>query len=316
MDTWFIVLNPAAGGGKVKKAWPAIEAELNKLGVDFTANFTIAPGHASSMIRDAVGAGFRKFIAVGGDGTNFEAINGLMSQQVVEPKTLTYALLPVGTGNDWIKTHKIPVDWRKWLPQIFSSPSRSHDIGHLSYLGKNGPENCYYINIAGFCYDAFVVRAMSMVTPRPKGKLAYLWWIIRCLFQYKLSPCSVVFNGKSVEQKCYTINAGICKYSGGGMQFVPQADPSDGLIGLTIAGEVSKWNVIKSTPKFFSGKLASHPQIELYQSTEIEIKSLSKDKIYVEADGEFLGEAPVKIRILPSALSIVLPAKASAQQLR
>lgn len=93
------------------------------------------------------------------------------------------------------------------------------------------------------------------------------------------------------------------------MQFVPQALPDDGLIGLTIAGEVSKWNVIKSTPKFFSGKIANHPQIKLYQSTEIEIKPLGDDKIYVEADGEFLGEAPVKIRILPSALSIVLPAK-------
>jgi YegS/Rv2252/BmrU family lipid kinase len=309
MDTWFIVLNPAAGGGKVKKTWPLIEAELNKLGIDFSANFTIAPGHATSMVREAINAGFRKFIAVGGDGTNHEAINGLMSQKIIDPKALTYALLPVGTGNDWIRTHQIPVNWRKWLPQIFHTTSRLHDIGVLAFQGQEGLENRYFINIAGFCYDAFVVRAMSLITPRPKGKLAYLWWVIRCLFQYQPGPCRIDFNGQKVEQKCYTINAGICKYSGGGMQFVPQALPDDGLIGLTIAGEVSKWNVIKSTPKFFSGKIANHPQIKLYQSTEIEIKPLGDDKIYVEADGEFLGEAPVKIRILPSALSIILPAK-------
>jgi diacylglycerol kinase (ATP) len=310
MDTWFIVLNPAAGGGKVKKTWPSIEAELNKLGVDFTANFTIAPGHATSMIRDAINAGFRKFIAVGGDGTNHEAINGLLSQEIIDPKALTYALLPVGTGNDWIKTHHIPVNWRKWLPQIFQSSSRPHDVGFLEYQGSQGLEQRYFINIAGFCYDAFVVRAMSLVIPRPKGKLAYLWWIIRCLFQYQPSLCSIHFDGQTVEQKCYTINAGICKYSGGGMQFVPQASPDDGLIGLTIAGDVSKWNVIKSTPQFYSGKLENHPHVKLYQSTEIAIHSLSEQKVYLEADGEFLGEAPVKIRILPAALSIILPAKA------
>lgn len=307
MPKWFIIANPAAGGGLVQKNWAAIEAELQKLQVAYVANFTIGPGHAITMVQEALSAGYRHILAIGGDGTNHEVVNGLMLQRTVTATEVHYGLLPIGTGNDWSRMYGIPNNWREWLPQLFDAPTRLQDVGVVNFWSNGQRLERFFTNVAGLCYDAFVVKTMLENQVKTNNRFVYLWWILRCLFGFTPPPCKVSFNGEVVEQACYTINIGICKYSGGGMQFVPQAVPDDGLLGLTIAGKISKLGVIAATPQFYAGTIGEHPCVDLYQSKEVLVEAASAALVFVEADGEFLGECPATFNITEKAIRIIVP---------
>lgn len=308
MPNWFIIANPAAGGGLVQKNWPAIEAELQKLNISYVSNFTIGPGHAITMVQEALNAGYRHIIAIGGDGTNHEVVNGLMLQKTVPATEVHYGLLPVGTGNDWRRMYGIPNNWQEWLPQLFTAPSRLQDVGVASFWSAGQKLERFFTNVAGLCYDAFVVKTMLENQVKPHNRFVYLGWILRCLFRYTPPPCKISFEDQVVVQPCYTINIGICKYSGGGMQFAPQAVPDDGLLGLTIAGKLSKLEVIAATPRFYAGTVGEHPKVDLYQTREVAVEAAGAAPVFVEADGEFLGECPALFKIIEKAIRIIVPA--------
>jgi YegS/Rv2252/BmrU family lipid kinase len=307
MPTWFIIANPAAGSGMVRRIWPEIEKKLQELGWEFVYRFTEAQGHASALVHEAAEAGYRQIMAIGGDGTNHEVVNGIMTQHAAPSTDFLYTLLPVGTGNDWIKMYGIPNNWRKWLEKIPQAVTRWQDIGKVSYLAAGQTHERFFTNVAGLSYDAFVVEAIESNKHKVTNRFLYLWWIIKCLFQFKLPRARIEFNGEVVEDLCYTINIGICKYSGGGMQFAPHAIPDDGLLALTIARKVPRWQVITNTPRFYSGTLDRHPQITIHQTEQVTVNSVGNDTVLVEADGEFLGETPAVFTIIKKALNILGP---------
>ena len=100
---WFIIVNPAAGGGAAKRLWLRIERDLQAQGFSYSVRFTERKMHAVELVEEAVARGYRKFLAVGGDGTVHEVANGILSQEFVPSREIGLALLPVGTGNDWAK---------------------------------------------------------------------------------------------------------------------------------------------------------------------------------------------------------------------
>jgi diacylglycerol kinase family enzyme len=126
----------------------------------------------------------------------------------------------------------------------------------------------------------------------------------------------VTFDGRTEEDHFYTINAGICRYSGGGMQLVPHARPDDGLLALTLARRISKLEVLLVTPLFYAGKIGWHPAVSMCQAKEILVEGLNGDSVLVEADGEFLGEGPERLGLREKALRVVVtPAPAGDFQL-
>ena len=117
----------------------------------------------------------------------------------------------------------------------------------------------------------------------------------------------ITYDGNVVEDDFYTINIGICRYSGGGMQFVPHAVHNDGLFALTMAQYMPKWQVFTATPYFYNGKLADHPKVSVAKAKSIKVEDLGGKPTLVEVDGEFLGGTPVEFSILEGALKIVVP---------
>ena len=252
----------------------------------------------------------RHILAVGGDGTNNEVINGILSQTSAAPAEITYALLPIGTGNDWIKTHGIPKSFEAWLSYFKAGKTKLQDIGLVQYADFHQKEQVrqrYFINVAGMAYDGFIAKALEDQEQKISNPLIYLWFVFKCLFSYKLKKARVQYNGKVYENYCYIINVGICKYSGGGMQLVPHAIPDDGLLALTIAGKLSKLAVIMNTPRFYTGSIGKHSKVETHQSQNIVVEALGEEEILLEADGEFLGTTPARYTILPNALRIIAP---------
>lgn len=302
-----MIVNPRAGNGAVEKQWPRVRTLLEHHLAATDVQFTEGPGHAIALVEKAIAAGYRQILAVGGDGTNHEAINGIIRQQTCPSTDLMYGLIPIGTGNDWRRTYRIPRKPGKWIPQIARQETVFQDVGKLTYVSDSGEQIRYFTNVAGLAYDGFIARYAGENPGRIANKFGYLLAVVRCLFQYELQKARVEFNDRRIEKDCYTINAGICPYSGGGMRLVPHARPNDGLLALTIAGPVSKLGVLLNTPRFYNGRLHRHPKVDLFQTEHIQISSLDRRPIPVEADGEFLGYTPVQIEIIPRALRILVP---------
>jgi YegS/Rv2252/BmrU family lipid kinase len=306
-QNWCFIVNPAGGGGWVKKRWPDLAKQLQSAGVEFEARFTKHPWHAAELVAEAIAQGFRQVVAVGGDGTAHEVVNGIFSQKTCPPEEVTFALLPVGTGNDWVKTHHIPRNFSRWLTCFQKGRTTFQDIGSLTFQSGGETQHRFFLNVAGLSYDGYVVKKTSEQSARLPSAIHYMWAMVRYLFAFRLPPARVIFDEKKLEGKFYTINIGICRYSGGGMQLVPQAVTDDGRLALTVARKIPKLMVLLSSPLFYLGKIGWHPQASLFTTEKVEVEPLSEMPVYVEADGEYLGEAPVRVEVLKRKLKIVVP---------
>ena len=306
-QTWFVIANPTAGNGTVRRHWDKTAKFLRENGLKFEVVFTKKKGHATQQAQEAIEAGYRKIIAVGGDGTANEVVNGIFLQQACPASQITFSLLPFGTGNDWIRTHRIPRKLNEWVSFIKRGKTTFQDIGLVTYFKEGQPHQRYFINVAGLAYDAFVLKKIKNHKFLTSSKLLYNIFVFGCLWQYRLTKARLIFDEQIVEDFFYTINAGICRYSGGGLQIVPHALPDDGKLALTFAGNISKWSILRALPLFFNGKIHRHPSVHIYQVKHIKIETLCSTTTFLEVDGEFLGETPVEISILEKALIIIAP---------
>lgn len=301
---WYIIANPAAGNGAAGRRWPDIEQVLQELGFSYTVKFTEYRGHAIRLVEDAVLKGLRYFLGLGGDGTNHEIANGILSQTIVPTTDITYALLPIGTGNDWARMYDIPQDPKLRLQRLQKGETVLQDAGKVNYLKEGQAAERFFINIAGLAYDAFIARQLDK--HRFINRMQYLLMVGQYLFQYQLTPARLRFNDQVVEDHFYTINVGICRYSGGGMQLVPHAVPDDGLFALTFARRLPKWEVLLQTPRFYNGTILNHPKISGFQTAHLRVEHIGDVPTLLEADGEFLGETPAEFFILEKALRMAL----------
>lgn len=302
---WHIIVNPAANKGRVSRLWPAFEALLQELGFAYSAYFTKGRGDAMDIVDRVALQGGRYILGLGGDGTNHELVNGIMRQQHCPSTEIHYALMPMGTGNDWARTYDTPTNMRARLLRLQHPEFRHQDVGLAHFIRNGVPGERYFVNVAGMAYDGYIGQQLE--TRPVKNKLDYLLRVAQHLFEYKLSKARIHFDGRSAEDYFYTINIGLCRYSGGGMQFVPQAVPDDGLFALTYAGKLSKVDVLLQTPRFYNGSLLKHPKVEGHQAEDIVVEHLEGHKpTLLEADGEFLGETPVKFTLLKRALKLAI----------
>lgn len=303
---WHIIANPVAGSGAVQRRWPLIEKTLQELGFDYTVQFTRERGHAIRLVEDAVLRGGRYFLAVGGDGTNHEVVNGIFQQNFVDPRELTYALLPVGTGNDWAREYGIPHDPHTRLRRLLEGKTRWQDIGKVHYQTTEGARERFFVNVAGMAYDAFIARKMDEQHRKP-ARFVYLLMVAKYLFDYQLIPARILFDDEVVNDVFYTINVGLCRYSGGGMQLVPHAVPDDGLLALTFARQLPKLEVLLQTRRFYNRTILQHPKITGRQVKALRVEHAEGGPpTLLEADGEFLGETPAEFFILEKALRVAL----------
>jgi len=304
---WWIILNPAAGNGKAGKLTNDIQRLLKENNFTFTLVETEYHQHAIELVASGIQKGFRQIMAIGGDGTNNEVINGILQQQQIPSTDILYTLLPLGTGNDWIKTHGIPNNYKKWILKIPSAQVVQQDIGLVTYHNNGKKEQRYFANVAGLAYDAYLTKVKAERSPKILPAIYYLWLVLVYLFKYKLKKAKMCFDGEEVEDLFYTINIGICRYSGGGMQFVPHAVSDDGRFALTMARQVSKLDVLLYTPNIFAGKLAKHDLVTEHFAKSIRVESVGEEPTMVEVDGEYLGETPVEFFMMELGLCFLCP---------
>lgn len=304
---WHIIINPSAGNGKAGQQIPAIKSALEKAGLPYKMHLSERGWHCAELAQTAIENGARKIVAVGGDGTGHEIMNGIFNQKSVPTSDITFGFIPIGTGNDWVKTHKIPRNIEQNIAILKAEKTTFQDIGLVDYLTEdNQVAQRYFLNVAGMAYDGFVAKISNQERRKVTSALHYYLLIFKCLFKYTTKHGRLILEDKTIEQKFYTINVGLCRYSGGGMQFTPHAVPNDGFFAVTGVKAMSRLGVLFATA-FLYGHIGKHPKAYLTKSKTVKVEPMHDGETLLELDGEFVGKAPVTFTLLEKSLKIVVP---------
>jgi diacylglycerol kinase (ATP) len=297
-----VIVNPAAGGGKTAKKWPAIMGMLKGLGVDFEHDVTEAPGHAIELAKSAVQNGYKLVVSVGGDGTIHEVVNGI--HEAGGMADVAVGIINTGTGADYIRTIGVPRRHKEACERLLGTDRRTVDLGVVEYTHGNRPTKRLFVNFAGLGFDAEVVRATTEKFKAMGDVASYLMGLFSTLFSYHNRDVAIEVDGELGERKICTVLLNNGRYVGGGMLSAPDANPGDGFFDLVIIDDISKPDLIVSIPRIYRGTHLTHPKVTLMRAREVAIKP--SVRMAVQADGELLGEAPARFSILPAALKVVV----------
>jgi len=308
MDQWLIVVNPKSGKGKGAKLLDRLDGLLANENIAFETFITTGKDSAILGVKKYIQQGGRKIICVGGDGTLGEVVNGVMQNDNVGSSEIKIALLPNGTGNDWARTWGIPDDAESCLKLIKAGKIKEVDLGRVSFNKGNTVEYRYFINMAGFGFDAAVAReALQTHFMGYRGNtVVYLLALIKTAFFYKKSDAVIIINNHS---KSFADVFSVClangRYHGGGYLQAPEADPSDGLLHATIISGISTWGVFKNIKNLYDGSFVNDPAVTIEKGESFRIES--SVPIDVEIDGELLAYPFEEIGIVPKAIQFIIP---------
>ncbi|MGN0189379.1 MAG: diacylglycerol/lipid kinase family protein, partial [Candidatus Cryptobacteroides sp.] len=268
---WFTVINPHAGSGRTLHEWHRADGLLKEKGVDFIVNMTDCKYHATEMTYEAAKKGYRRFMSVGGDGTLHETLDGIM-QFLSESDSLgchiplsdfTLSVIPIGSGNDWIRSHGIPKNLETVISLIAGESFALQDIVRVSRMGLGegaAPvKPSYMVNVGGIGLDARVCERVNRKKDQGRsGKLLYIEALIYNILHYEASDFVVECDSEKVfEGKMYSLALGIGKYSGGGMRQTPEAVTDDGLLDVTVIPRFGLLRIAIEAFKLFNGKFLS-----------------------------------------------------------
>lgn len=300
---WGLIVNPNAGSGKCQKNWPTIQKLIKRSKIDYEVVFTERRGHAIELTKQFIEKGFRKLIIVGGDGTLNEVVNGVFTQDKVDPKSMTLGMIPVGTGNDWCRTFQVPTRYIDAIKLIRDEKTVVQDIGLVDFHNNAAPDR-YFANVAGIGFDANVAHAANKLKDQGKGNaLSYMLILLKTLLKYNSKLMQLKIGEQAnYKERMFSIGIGIGKYNGGGMKQLPNAIVNDGLLDVTVIKKIKKWTVIKELKNLYDGTFLSHPKVDAWQDTTV---SFAENQLKIETDGESIGEGPRNFSILPKALRVV-----------
>lgn len=274
------------------------------------AHSTPAEGMAT-LAEAAVRSGKTHLVGVGGDGTHHDILNGIVRAGGL--KAVTYAPLPLGTGNDWVRTLRTPRGPTAWLEMLLRRNLMHHRIGRLACTplvaaatasAPGAPAVSCFLNVAGMAYDAEVVRRSEKA--RWKHRLLYPLLTLLYLKDFEPPTVTISYDGNTVTCPVHTVNFGIGRYNGGGMRLVPQADPTAETLALTFARRLPVWKILLSSWRFYTPTIGELAEVTTTHAREISITPVAGTTL-LEADGELLGGAPVTATLLGESLRVVVP---------
>ncbi len=305
MKRYYLIVNPIAGKGAARKSIPEIEEKLKALEIDYDLVLTEYPGHAILLAEEAGSNGYATVVAVGGDGTANEVINGLMRAAQSGQLTSNLAILPVGRGNDFSFGMGVPQDLDSACRLLVAGKTRKIDIGFVK--GGDYPEGRYFGNGVGIGFDTIVGFEAAKLPPFISGIPAYLIAAVKTIFLFFNAPDLILdIDGQIIEQPCLLVSLMNGRRMGGSFMFAPESQSDDGKLNLCIARQVTRWQVLGLFPKVMSGTQASHPAIQMPIGENGKIRAVT-GVLPVHADGETICEAghELEVSIIKQKLQMV-----------
>jgi diacylglycerol kinase (ATP) len=293
------VVNPAAGGGRCRKlVGPALD-RLRAGGISVEVVETGGPGHAAQIARAAYAQGRSHFIAVGGDGTSYEIVNGLFPQAASATRP-TLAFLPLGTGNSFLREFSDRgVEYA--IEALLARRAQTCDVLRMQHAGGV----IHYINLlsVGFAADVATLRARRF---RAWGELGYQASIFISLTRMRRRPFPLRIDGKREldRRPCLFLTFNNSKFTGGTMMIAPKAEVNDGLIEYVRWGPIGRVELVRKLPTLYDGTHINHPLAERYAAKRIDFELDSPVDVMV--DGEVMSIQCQVLDVLPSALNVVV----------
>ncbi len=305
-ESWMVIVNPKAGSGKGLKDWPVISNQMYNSGLKFTCVFTEHKFHAIELTVSAINKGYRHIVAVGGDGTIHEVVNGIFIQKAVPTTDIFLAVIPTGTGNDWIRMYGISSTYSEAVEALVQKRTVLQDVGRVEFLETRVPHVRYMANVAGLGFDAIVNLKYNNLKDEGKySKNLYLRSTFNTLLRFRNNHFDIKVDGKPFYSGMVFSGAvGIGRFNGGGMQQTPNAAIDDGLLDLTIIKDIPKLKVIRNFKLLYSGKIYTLPEVDYTQCRTIEIATEPETRI--EIDGEAVGTSPFKFALVPKSIKVVV----------
>ena len=298
-----LIVNPEAANGAVGKNWPRMRDFLHSEGARFDAVFTEEPGHATQLARQALDDGYRTIVAVGGDGTVNEVINGLVEEGGVDPE-VALGIIPWGTGADFARMLGIPRDYMEACRHLLRSEPRPVDLGRITCLREGQEVERYFINAAGLGFDGEVAEIVNRFPKVLGGTITYLACLLISLVTYRNKNVELSFDGQPVRGRVNSVVVCNGRYFGGGMFIAPGASFDDGLFEVVILGNLNKLEVVVNLPRIYKGTHLTHPKVSHFSAKEIHVEA--KERMFLQAEGELIGEAPATFRVIPRALRVLV----------
>jgi len=299
IKTVFLV-NPAAENGAAGRRWPELAHEAASLGLQGDTRFSERPGHLTELAREAA-ANADLLVAVGGDGTVNEVVNGIAGLDV------ELALIPRGTGGDFVRTFGIPRKLDRAVEVALRGRTRAIDLGRGRYRSWAGEdEDSYFANIASAGMSGAIAKRTNETSKALGGKVSYAWATVAVFSRWRSDEVRVRVDGTEQAGRMHDVIVANGRYLGGGMKMVPEAEPDDGLLDVLLIGDLTKRDLLLTMPKTYRGKHLPHPKATLLRGTTVEIDA--PEPLPVELDGEQPGTTPVRFEIVPRALRLRVPA--------
>lgn len=298
-----VIGNPSAGRGRLVRRWDDLLGRMRVAGLQPEGRLTEHPGHACELARKARSERRELVVAVGGDGTVHEVVNGLLADGLARGDEVLPALglLPAGSGCDYARTFAPPsASLDATVTRLASTAERLVDVGQVRCQGADGEYVRLFVNVAEVGIGAEVAERAARL-PRSLGPGRYALAFALTLARQRTVAAGVDVDGQRCEGRLTNLVVAIGQYFGGGMRIAPRADPSDGRFEVQVQSG-SKLDYAMAMPKVFRGTHLPHPKVREERGMAIEVRAEPGAK--VEADGELLGTTPASFRILPGVLRV------------
>ncbi|MBI4788491.1 MAG: diacylglycerol kinase family lipid kinase [Chloroflexi bacterium] len=298
-----LIINPTSARGKMVKRWPRIEETLRAENFPFEAAFTERRGHATELARAALDAGFDLVVAVGGDGTLNEVVNGMIADGKAVNPNAVLGVIPSGTGSDFVRTAGLPRDAVAAAQHLArASGVCALDIGEIVYDAQGNQARRYFANVAGMGFDAEVVSRLEQGGKRGGGTIPYLTALVTTISSYTNKYVILRIDEQAYARRVNSVVICNGKYFGGGMRVGPNATLDDAKFDIVVLGDFSTLEILTNTPKIYNGTHLALAKVSEYRGQVVSVES--KQRMLIQADGELVGEAPATFRVLPAALKL------------
>lgn len=302
-DVVFVV-NPASANGSTGRRWPEIAHRAAAAGLGGETLRSERAGHVTELVERAAGEGARLVVAVGGDGTVNEAVNGLMRADAERRPEL--AIIPRGTGTDFARTFAIPKSVDRAVEIAREGAVRTIDAGRASFTAWDGSAaESYFANVASAGMSGAIAQRGNDSSKALGGKVSYLVATLAVFARWRNTEVSVQLDDERRGGRMHDVIVANGSYVGGGMRMCPDAKPDDGAFDVLLIGDLTKADLALTLPKVYRGTHLPHPKAELLRAASVTVDAPTP--LPVELDGEQPGTTPVTFEIVPGALRLRVP---------